>query len=60
MADAMGKEVRVPKNTVDEKTVSPLSPMPANFADKIVEADFNNLLAYLLSQTAKPEQSGPK
>ncbi len=60
MADAMGKEVRVPKNTVDEKTVSPLSPMPANFADKIAEADFNNLLAYLLSQTAKPEPPGPK
>ena len=50
LADNQGKEVRVPKNTVDEKTVSQLSPMPANLADQIREADFYNLLAYLLSQ----------
>jgi putative heme-binding domain-containing protein len=53
MADAQGKEVRVPKNTVDEKTVSPLSPMPANLVDQIAEADFYHLLAYLLAQ--KPQ-----
>ena len=52
LADAMGKEVRVPKNTVDEKKISPLSPMPANFADQIPEKDFYDLLAYLLAQRA--------
>jgi putative heme-binding domain-containing protein len=55
MADSMGKEVRVPKNAVDDKTVSPSSPMPANLADQISEMDFNHLMAYLLAQTEKPE-----
>ncbi len=50
LADAMGKELRVPKNTVDEKQISPLSPMPANFADQIPEKEFYDLLAYLLAQ----------
>jgi putative heme-binding domain-containing protein len=54
MADAQGKEVRVPKKTVEERTVSQLSPMPATFADQVPEADFNNLMAFLLAQRAKP------
>ena len=53
MADQQGKEVRVPKKTVDERTVSQLSPMPANFADTVSEAEFNNLIAFLLAQRAK-------
>jgi len=32
--------------------VSQLSPMPANFADQVAEADFNNLMAFLLAQRA--------
>ena len=35
MADAQGKEVRVPKSSVDERATSPLSPMPANLVDQI-------------------------
>jgi putative heme-binding domain-containing protein len=58
MADAEGKEVRVPKDTVDDKSVLPSSPMPANFNDQITEEDFNHLMAFLLAQTAKAE--GPK
>jgi putative heme-binding domain-containing protein len=54
MADAQGKEVRVSKKSVEERTVSQLSPMPANFADQVSEADFNNLMAFLLAQRAKP------
>jgi putative heme-binding domain-containing protein len=50
MADAQGKEVRVPREQVEQKAVSPLSPMPANFAEQIPEAEFTNLLAYLLQQ----------
>jgi putative heme-binding domain-containing protein len=53
LADQQGKEVRVPKKTVEERTVSQLSPMPANFADQVSEADFNNLMAFLLAQRAK-------
>ena len=50
LADAQGKEVRVPKSSVVERKTSPLSPMPANFADQIPEDDFNRLLDYLLTR----------
>jgi putative heme-binding domain-containing protein len=50
LADAQGKDVRVPKNTVEEQTISPLSPMPANFSEQIAESDFYRLIAYLLSR----------
>jgi putative heme-binding domain-containing protein len=52
LADAQGKEVRVPKNNVDERSTSQLSPMPANLVDQIVEQDFYHLLAFLLEQRA--------
>src|SRR5262249_40624574 len=55
VADAQGKEVRVPKNTVEERSVSQLSPMPANLVDQIPEPDFYHLLAYLLQQRAPKE-----
>ena len=57
LADAQGKDVRVPKAEVEERTLSQLSPMPANWADQIGEAEFADLLAYLLAQ--KPTD-GPK
>jgi putative heme-binding domain-containing protein len=60
LADAQGKEVRVPGDTIDEKAVSPLSPMPANFADQIPEAEFYHLLAYLLAQQAAVPPPEPK
>jgi hypothetical protein len=50
LADAQGKEVRVAKSSVDERTLSQLSPMPANLVDQIPEADFYNLLAFLLTR----------
>jgi putative heme-binding domain-containing protein len=50
IADAQGKEIQVLKDSVDERTSSPLSPMPANFSDQVSEADFQSLIAYLLSQ----------
>ena len=50
LADSAGKDVRVPKDQVDERKTESLSPMPANFADAIPEAEFDHLLAYLLSQ----------
>jgi putative heme-binding domain-containing protein len=49
MADAQGKEIRVPKSSVEERTTSPLSPMPANLIDQIPEKDFYSLLGYLLT-----------
>ena len=56
LADAQGKEVRIPKHTIEERTVSSLSPMPANLVDQIPETDFYHLLAYLLAQ--RPSQNG--
>jgi putative heme-binding domain-containing protein len=60
LADAQGKEVRVPKDTVEERTLSQVSPMPANFADQIPEADFYNLLAFLLKQQPTSAGAPPK
>jgi putative heme-binding domain-containing protein len=54
LADAQGKEVRIPKKDIEERTVSQLSPMPGNLAEQIPEADFYNLLAYLLAQRVAP------
>jgi putative heme-binding domain-containing protein len=50
LADAQGKEVRVPGGQVEERVIAQISPMPANFAEQIPEADFDNLLSYLLGQ----------
>jgi putative heme-binding domain-containing protein len=52
LADAQGKEQRIPKETVEERVVSQLSPMPADFAEKLSEPELYNLLAYLLEQRA--------
>jgi len=50
LADSQGKEVRVPKSTIEERMTAPLSPMPANLVDQIAEDDFYRLLAFLLSK----------
>jgi putative heme-binding domain-containing protein len=50
VADSQGKEVRVDKKNIEERTVSQLSPMPANLVEQIPEADFYNLLAFLMLQ----------
>jgi putative heme-binding domain-containing protein len=55
MADNQGKEVRVPRANVEDRTLSQLSPMPANLVDQIPEADFYHLLAYLLAQQPAKE-----
>jgi putative heme-binding domain-containing protein len=60
LADAQGKEVRVSKDEVDERSTSQVSPMPANLAEQIAERDFNNLLAYLLSLQSKPDSAAGK
>jgi putative heme-binding domain-containing protein len=51
LADSQGKEVRVSKASVVDRTLSQLSPMPSNLVDQIPEGDFYNLLAFLLAQT---------
>jgi putative heme-binding domain-containing protein len=57
LADSQGKEVRVPVKEVEERTVSQMSPMPANFAEQIGEPEFYDLLEFLLNQrTVRPEK----
>jgi putative heme-binding domain-containing protein len=48
--NSKGESVNVPLAQIAERTISPLSPMPANAIEQIPEADFYNLIAYLLSQ----------
>ncbi len=49
LADSQGKEVRVPKGRVEDRKTSQLSPMPANFGDQVSDADFADLMAFLLA-----------
>jgi putative heme-binding domain-containing protein len=53
LADVQGKEQRVSKEQIAEREISPLSPMPANWADQIAEKEFHDLMAYLLDQKGK-------
>jgi putative heme-binding domain-containing protein len=50
LADATGKEFPVRKPNLQERQESELSLMPDNFGEAIPAADFNHLIAYLLSQ----------
>lgn len=49
LANAAGQEFSVPKRDVKERSESPVSPMPDNFADVLSPEQFNHLLAFLLS-----------
>jgi putative heme-binding domain-containing protein len=53
LADAQGKDVRIEKAQIEERSFSPLSPMPSNIAELISEPEFHHLMAYLLSQRGK-------
>ncbi len=56
LADKDGKDVRIDKANIDERTISPLSPMPGNFAELMSEPEFHHLMAYLLAQRGKVEK----
>lgn len=49
LADAMGKEVVVKLDEIEERKISPLSPMPAGLADRLAPRDLVDLMAYLAS-----------
>jgi len=52
MSDNVGKEIRIPKADIESRTISPLSPMPANIDTLIKPEEYYDLLAYLLSLSA--------
>jgi putative heme-binding domain-containing protein len=49
-ADASGQEFTVAKDQIQEKKVSQYTLMPDNFGQSISEEDFDDLIAYLLTQ----------
>jgi putative heme-binding domain-containing protein len=53
LADPAGKELRIAADDVEKRTLSALSPMPANFDTAVPEAEFFHLLAFLLEQRVK-------
>jgi putative heme-binding domain-containing protein len=46
--EAADKETRLAKKEIEKRVLSELSPMPTNVLDPLSEADFYDLLAYLL------------
>jgi putative heme-binding domain-containing protein len=50
LADTQGKEITIEKKHIEERAVVPLSPMPANLGEQVSEADFYDLVSYLLSR----------
>jgi putative heme-binding domain-containing protein len=48
-ADSQGKEFSVKKDQIEQRTVSPLSAMPANVLESLNDADLTALMAYLLT-----------
>lgn len=53
VADLEGKEKQIPLKEIAQNRETMLSAMPANFGDVVPEADFYNIVAYLLDQKAK-------
>jgi putative heme-binding domain-containing protein len=54
LADVQGKEVRVPKDAIEQRVESQLSLMPSNVPDLVNEEEFVHLIGYLLSQRTGP------
>jgi putative heme-binding domain-containing protein len=50
LADAQGQQSQTPKADIEERTTSRISPMPANVMDLLTEAEFYDLIAFLLGQ----------
>ena len=55
LADQQGKEVRIAIDQVEERKISPVSPMPAGFVDQLTNDEFADLMAYLLSNQLKKQ-----
>lgn len=49
LADAMGKDLVVKVDEIEERSISPLSPMPAGLGERLGPRDLADLLAYLAS-----------
>ena len=56
LADDKGVEQRLPLDQIDQRMLTQQSPMPANVAELVPEADFYHLLAWLLAQRTKADE----
>ena len=56
LADSKGEEFRVSLGDIEQRTLSPLSLMPEDVAEKLPAGDVHDLLAYLLDQIQKPSE----
>lgn len=54
LANVAGQEFTVPKKNIAERRESETSLMPENFGELMTPAEFNDLMAYLLSKKAQP------
>jgi putative heme-binding domain-containing protein len=53
LVDRTGKETTIPSTDVEERRLTRLSPMPADFGTVIGEADLYDLVAFLLAQARR-------
>lgn len=60
IADEKGQEQRLRLEEIDQRVLTQQSPMPANVAELVSEAEFYHLLAWLLAQRARPETEATK
>ncbi|MGD9854400.1 MAG: PVC-type heme-binding CxxCH protein [Planctomycetaceae bacterium] len=58
LADQLGKQQRIPLAEIEERRLIEGSAMPANVDELLKPDDFNDLLAFLLTKTAKPPPGG--
>jgi putative heme-binding domain-containing protein len=58
LVDTQGNEQRIAADDIEESQLSTISPMPSNLAESIPEADFQQLLAWLLSNKSAPATEG--
>jgi putative heme-binding domain-containing protein len=54
LQESAEKESRIPLREIEQRALSSLSPMPSNFGETIPEAEFYDLVAFLLSRRAGP------
>jgi putative heme-binding domain-containing protein len=59
LADPQGKEVRVDKDSVEERGTAQLSPMPANLVEQLSESELYHLVDYLLTQKVGRDEKAP-
>lgn len=55
LADAEGKEQRIPKGDVESRRLTAMSPMPGNIAEKLTPQEYYELLGYLLELRVKTD-----